>query len=125
MRHLFHDIGVYNINDHYELEVKKFDKEELKKNKNLLINSNVIWYNSSKLPLVLRNRIDGDRIKINDGTKKIKDLLIDEKIPADLRDKLLLLEKDNEVLNVFGIRKSQTLIDSKNNDILITLREKE
>lgn len=118
------DIGVYNINDHYELEVKKFDKEELKKNKNLLINSNVIWYNSSKLPLVLRNRIDGDRIKINDGTKKIKDLLIDEKIPADLRDKLLLLEKDNEVLNVFGIRKSQTLIDSKNNDILITLREK-
>ena len=92
---------------------------------NLLINSNVIWYNSSKLPLVLRNRIDGDRIKINDGTKKIKDLLIDEKIPADLRDKLLLLEKDNEVLNVFGIRKSQTLIDSKNNDILITLREKE
>lgn len=119
------DIGVYNINDHYELEVKKFDKEELKKNKNLLINSNVIWYNSSKLPLVLRNRIDGDRIKINDGTKKIKDLLIDEKIPADLRDKLLLLEKDNEVLNVFGIRKSQTLIDSKNNDILITLREKE
>lgn len=119
------DIGVYNINDHYELEVKKFDKEELKKNKNLLINSNVIWYNSSKLPLILRNRIDGDRIKINDGTKKIKDLLIDEKIPADLRDKLLLLEKDNEVLNVFGIRKSQTLIDSKNNDILITLREKE
>ena len=119
------DIGVYNINDHYELEVKKFDKEELKKNKNLLINSNVIWYNSSKLPLVLRNRIDGDRIKINDGTKKIKDLLIDEKIPTDLRDKLLLLEKDNEVLNVFGIRKSQTLIDSKNNDILITLREKE
>lgn len=118
------DIGVYNINDHYELEVKKFDKEELKKNKNLLINSNVIWYNSSKLPLVLRNRIAGDRIKINDGTKKIKDLLIDEKIPADLRDKLLLLEKDNEVLNVFGIRKSQTLIDSKNNDILITLREK-
>ena len=77
------------------------------------------------MPLVLRNRIDGDRIKINDGTKKIKDLLIDEKIPADLRDKLLLLEKDNEVLNVFGIRKSQTLIDSKNNDILITLREKE
>ena len=77
------------------------------------------------MPLVLRNRIDGDRIKINDGTKKIKDLLIDEKIPTDLRDKLLLLEKDNEVLNVFGIRKSQTLIDSKNNDILITLREKE
>ena len=53
-----------------------------------------------------------------------KDLLIDEKIPSSQRDDLLLLEKDNEIINIFGVKKSTTLLQSKNNNILITLREK-
>ena len=40
------------------------------------------------------------------------------------RDDLLLLEKDNEIINIFGVKKSTTLLQSKNNNILITLREK-
>ena len=75
-------------------------------------------------PISLRNRKEGDKIKISSGTKKVKDLLIDEKIPLNQRDNLLLLEKDNEIINIFGVKKSKTLLESKNNNILIVLREK-
>lgn len=118
-------IGTYEINDKYYLEIIPFTEEDYKKNQNCLINLNVIWYNSMMFPFFLRNRKNGDRIKVNNGTKKIKDLLIDEKIPTSQRDSLLLLEKDNEIINIFGVKKSTTLLQSKNNNILITLREKE
>lgn len=118
-------VGNYYINDKYYLEVKWCSIDDLKKNENSLINLNVIWYNSSMLPIVLRNRKNGDRIKINDGTKKVKDLLIDEKIPVSDRDNLLLLAKNDEVINIFGVKKGSTLLSMEDNDILITLREKE
>ena len=117
-------IGTYEINDKYYLDIIPFTEEDYKKNQNCLINLNVIWYNSMMFPFFLRNRRNGDRIKVNSGTKKIKDLLIDEKIPSSQRDDLLLLEKDNEIINIFGVKKSTTLLQSKNNNILITLREK-
>ena len=91
----------------------------------MLTNLNVIWYNSSKLPINLRNRCEGDKIKVSNGTKKIKDILIDYKIPKEQRDTLLLLAKGNEVINIFGVRKSYDLLKSINNDILILLKEKE
>lgn len=117
-------IGIYDVNNQYELIVKKFSFDDFKKNENYVTNLNVIWYNSSMLPLILRNRQDGDRIKINKGSKKIKDLLIDEKIPKEKRDNLLMLVKDGEVINVFGVKKSSSLSSEKNNNIVILLREK-
>lgn len=48
--------------------------------------------------LVLRNRRQGDLWKNSAGTKKLKDYLIDCKIPKEERDKLLLLAKDNLVI---------------------------
>jgi len=36
--------------------------------------------------IVLRNRINGDRIRLAEGTKKIKKLLIDLKIPRPMRE---------------------------------------
>ena len=56
--------------------------------------------------LELRNRKDGDRIAVyRDGRdKKLKDFLIDEKIPQGQRDKLVLLCSGNEVLAVLGYR---------------------
>lgn len=117
-------IGMYEINDKYYLEVEPFTEEDYKKNQNCLINLNVIWYNSMMFPFFVRNRKNGDRIKVSGGSKKVKDLLIDEKIPANERDDLLLLEKDNEIINIFGVKKSDTLLQSKNNNIIIKLREK-
>lgn len=121
---LIDKLGVFDVNNDFELVVEEFSLEDLKKNENMLTNLNVIWYNVSNLPLILRNRQNGDRIQIGEGTKKIKDLLIDEKVPQSKRDSLLLLEKDGEILNIFGLKKSSILLKSKNNNILITLREK-
>ena len=117
-------LGTYDINDKYCLEVLPFSEEDYKKTKISLTNLDIIWYNNIMFPISLRNRKEGDRIKISSGTKKVKDLLIDEKIPLNERDNLLLLEKDNEILNIFGVKKSKMLLDSKNNNILIVLKEK-
>lgn len=117
-------IGIYDVNNQYMLEVIPFTEEDVKKNKNILINSNVLWYNSSMFPFILRNRKNGDKITVGNGTKKVKDLLIDEKIPLSLRDKYLLLTKDEEVLTIFNLKKSSKVLCNKNNDILFIMKEK-
>ncbi|MBO4235280.1 MAG: tRNA lysidine(34) synthetase TilS [Firmicutes bacterium] len=48
--------------------------------------------------LELRGRRPGDEIKTEGGTKKIKDLLIDMKVPKDERDDVRLLTVGNQVL---------------------------
>ncbi len=58
----------------------------------------VLWYNDKVFPLYIRNRRNGDKIHKSFGTKKIKDLLIDKKVPPHLRDTFLLLANDKEVL---------------------------
>lgn len=116
--------GIYDINDKYILEVKYYSENDYKKDKISLNNLNILWYNSSNFPFIIRNRKDGDRIKINNGSKKVKDLLIDEKVPLNERNNLLMIEKDNEIINIFGIKKSQTVLNMKKNDILIILKEK-
>ena len=59
--------------------------------------------------LFLRNRRSGDRIVwFPDGkTKKIKNILIDEKIPKKDRDRIPLLCTGNEVLAIVGSRVSE------------------
>ena len=59
--------------------------------------------------LFLRSRRDGDRmVCFSDGrTKKIKNILIDGKIPRSDRDKILLLATGDEVLAIVGSRVSE------------------
>ncbi|WP_134702195.1 tRNA lysidine(34) synthetase TilS [Ammoniphilus sp. YIM 78166] len=59
-------------------------------------------------PVVIRSRHPGDRMKIlgMEGTKKVKDILIDEKIPRQEREALPLLADDQSVLWIPGIRRS-------------------
>ncbi len=54
----------------------------------------------------MRNRKNGDKIKLKVGTKKIKDILIDQKVPQSKRDKLLLISNKESVLWIPGIKKS-------------------
>ncbi len=50
-------------------------------------------------PLTIRNRRAGDRVETPAGTKKIKDIFIDKKVPITERDTLpLVLSKENEIL---------------------------
>lgn len=56
----------------------------------------------------VRSRRKGDRISgFGGGTKKLKDVLIDKKVPVFLRDSIPVVVKDNEILWVPGIMRSK------------------
>lgn len=57
-------------------------------------------------PLVLRFRQPGDTIRLPAGRKKLKKLLIDDRIPQERRDSLPLLASGREILWVIGHRRS-------------------
>ena len=115
---LITDYGTYLINDKLMLKVYK-------KPENMIItlpNIDIICYNSDSFPFCVRSRKNGDRMDVGNGTKKIKDILIDEKIPIRKRnDCLLLTNKNNEVLCVLGVKKAATLKINKSNDTIIEL----
>ncbi|MDE0300916.1 MAG: tRNA lysidine(34) synthetase TilS [Candidatus Poribacteria bacterium] len=62
-----------------------------------------------QMPLKIRNRQSGDRIQPFGmaGTKKVKDLLIDAKVPQLTRQGIPILVAGNEVLWVVGYRTSE------------------
>ncbi|UOQ91370.1 tRNA lysidine(34) synthetase TilS [Halobacillus shinanisalinarum] len=61
-----------------------------------------------KLPLIVRTRKPGDRIVLKgmDGSKKVKDIFIDKKVPASKREEWpLVTDSDGQVLWLVGLRK--------------------
>lgn len=109
---IIEEIKNYKINDTITIIVKKKDSVFVPTDDDL-------WYNSNMLPVRIRSRKPGDRILLDSGYKKVKDLLIDLKIGILKRDQVLILEKDGEILAVLGIKKSSILKEIKNNDILV------
>lgn len=119
----------------YKLELKN----ELKINNGYIIkmlsdnnekSNYVIRLNSQeiKLPLYIRNRIDGDFLEVKglNGTKKIKDIFINEKISkVDRISWPILVDANNTVLWIPGIKKSK--FDKEKNEIydIIIKYEKE
>jgi tRNA(Ile)-lysidine synthetase-like protein len=65
--------GTYQFSDKISVNVIKKDSIDVP-------NPADLWYNTHMLPLRLRNRKPGDKILIDAGYKKVKDLLIDKKI---------------------------------------------
>jgi tRNA(Ile)-lysidine synthetase-like protein len=84
--------------------------------KKVQINSNYfeLCYNKLVFPLYIRQRRNGDKMSLNVGTKKVKDILIDQKIPTSLRDRLLLIATDDSVLWIPGIKESKVDRDCPN-----------
>ncbi len=83
----------------------RFDEAEIGQN----VKKNQMVLDSEKLRgmrLVLRTRRSGDRIAVfADGReKKLKNFMIDQKIPNHIRDTLPLLCSDDQVLAVIGCR---------------------
>lgn len=52
--------------------------------------------------IVLRNRQPGDTMRLSGGTKELKKLFIDKKIPADQRMQIPIVADDAGVLGVYG-----------------------
>ena len=76
----------------------------------------------SKIPdgTVIRNRRLGDTFeKFGGGTKKLKDYLIEKKIPQRERDDLLLLCKGEKVLIICGIEISDAVKVDKDTEFVL------
>ncbi len=83
-------------------------------------------YDRIKDTLVIRTRLPGDYIRINEegGRKKIKDYFIDLKIPREERDKILLLAAGSEVLWVVGHRISQACMVRDTTECILRIQIK-
>ena len=99
--------------------IKLIDEDKNDKSNNIIrLNSKDI-----KLPLYVRNRKDGDKIRVKnmDGSKKVNDIFIDNKVPKDIRDKYpIIVDSDDKVVFIPGIKKSNLDIPiDKEYDIII------
>jgi len=84
--------------------IKQITNSEEKSNNIIRLNSKEI-----KLPLHIRNRINGDVIELkNLGHKKVKDIFIDEKIDKEKRDIYpIVVDNNGKLIWVPGLKKSK------------------
>ncbi len=102
----------YNIIINAPLHIKEIGKtiicEILESSDYVLNNKKNIYLDYDKVigKLVARNRIAGDNIIPcgMTGRKKLKDVFIDMKLPAEKRDKLLIIADESNILWVEGYR---------------------
>lgn len=73
--------------------------------------------------LTLRSRCNGDRMSIlgMDGSKKVKDILIDQKVPQRVRDKIPILSDDKGILWIPGVKRSNRAKKSIHTKKIITI----
>lgn len=81
--------------------------------------NNICRLNSSEitLPLIIRSRKIGDKIKVKglDGTKKVKDIFIDKKISLTSRDLWpIVIDSSGKIVWIPGVKKS--IFDKKKSD---------
>ena len=102
-----------DINYNYKIELDKtiYIKEL---NKNILLSKNIINistkvytislnYDKIKHSLFIRQRNAGDKIYINNMTKKVKTIFIDLKIPANERNLYPILLCEDKVIGILGL----------------------
>ena len=102
--------------------IKIVDKSDDTSNYCIRLNSKDI-----KLPLIVRNRRDSDKIKVKNlnGTKKINDIFIDCKINKEERNTLpIVVDSNNMVVWIPGIKKSNLDIPINNSYDIIVKYEK-
>ena len=90
-------VGEFKLNSIGTLTVKKVRKFD---------NPNCLYIDAKKLPKDASWRLkqNGDMFeKFGGGTKKLKDFLIDKKVPARLRSTLPVLAIGNEIYAIAGV----------------------
>jgi tRNA(Ile)-lysidine synthase len=113
----------YNI----ELGLKLINKVE---SISLGENNGVKYFDFDKIKgdIIIRNRKAGDRFHPYGmkGSKKVKDLFIDLKIPQNLREKIPFLCFGEEIAWIIGYRMSEKFkVEKKTNNILeVTIKER-
>lgn len=102
--------------------IKRVKSSNIKSNYVIRLNSKDI-----KMPIKVRNRRNGDKMQVKNlkGSKKIKDIFIDEKISSSKRDDYpIVIDSENEILWVPGVKKSKFDVESFGiYDIILTYEE--
>lgn len=100
----------------FELEINDFGIYVLPTGDKIIVTEKIndfhthsykLCYNNLVFPIKVRNRRDGDKMKLPFGTKKIKSLFIDQKIPMRQRDTLPLILLKEEIIWIPGIREKK------------------
>ena len=86
------------------------------------------WFDYDKInKLLLRNRQPGDYIIVDEkgSKKKLKDYFIDQKVPREKRDEILLLADGSHIVWIVGYRISEyfKITDETKNILKITYEE--
>ena len=68
-----------------------------------------VFEDAENTVVVVRSRVDGDKIILNGMTKKLKQVFIDLKIPRQQRDEIPIIEINGEVVAVGDFIKSDSL----------------
>jgi len=99
------------------------DLEKIKKDKNI----ECFQIDNLENEFLIRTRKEGDRIKLfgMEKNKKLKDLLIDLKIPKNMRDLMAVLEYNNNILWLVGYKRSALypILDTKGKVICFEVKE--
>lgn len=106
-----------NLNEHVRLEKGIEIKLKTKSSVVQTAGLNGIILNQADvvLPLIIRNRMNGDRmtLKGTKGTKKVKDILIDAKVPRHLRSEIpIITDFTGKILWIPGIKMSAYAVAS-------------
>ena len=105
----------------YRLECEIIEKDE----KRIPQKSYTKWIDYDKINTVLtvRTRLPGDYIVINEngGRKKLKDYFIDNKIPREKRDRIVLIADGSEIVWIVGYRLSHRYMIRENTRKILQL----
>jgi tRNA(Ile)-lysidine synthetase-like protein len=116
----------YELNDTIYVPngiIKKINNSDSKSNYVIRLNSKDI-----ELPLIVRSRRDGDKMEVKNlkGSKKVKDILIDSKVPILKRNDIpIVTDSKNRILWVTGVKKSKFDVESNGIYDIILLYEEE
>lgn len=78
-----------------------------------------------QLPICVRNRQPGDRMKVAglNGTKKVKDIFIDAKIPPSIRESVpLVVDGNQHIVWIAGIRYSTHAVVTKQSERILHMK---
>ncbi|MFA6708161.1 MAG: tRNA lysidine(34) synthetase TilS [Fusobacterium sp.] len=97
-------------------------------NKDQLDKNSFITTLKNEDELLIRSRKVGDRIKLKglDYPKKVKDIMINSKIPKFERENIPIILHNNEIVCIGGIKKSEKYIsEDKKGIVVLNVRRKE
>ena len=97
--------GKFEISSEKLAEISVFSYEEFKNlhKLNKFVLKDTFDFDKIKGKSVIRSRKEGDKADIHGGTKTLKKLFIEEKIPAEKRSSVAVVADDEGVLWVEGL----------------------